>query len=144
MLSPNHALRFCFLPDKCVLSRVPFFHDPVDYSPPGFSVHGILLARILEWVAISFSREASQPRVKTCIPPSPALQMNSLPAEQLGYPLTVEYIFSDKVRMIYSMDREEGINYSKGKYIKESVANTLLLEKGMDSYLVSFQFIPVY
>ena len=31
-------------------------------SPPGVSVHGILQARILEWVAISFSRESSQPR----------------------------------------------------------------------------------
>ena len=31
----------------------------VDYSPPGSSVHGILQARILEWVAISFSRESS-------------------------------------------------------------------------------------
>ena len=30
--------------------------DPMDCSPPGTSVHGILLARILEWVAISFSR----------------------------------------------------------------------------------------
>ena len=30
--------------------------DPVDYSPPGSSVHGILQARILEWVAIFFSR----------------------------------------------------------------------------------------
>ena len=30
--------------------------DPMDYSPPGFSVHGILQARILEWVAVSFSR----------------------------------------------------------------------------------------
>ena len=30
--------------------------DPMDYSPPGFSVHGILQARILEWVAIPFSR----------------------------------------------------------------------------------------
>ena len=29
--------------------------NPVDYSLPGFSVHGILQARILEWVAISFS-----------------------------------------------------------------------------------------
>ena len=29
--------------------------DPMDCSPPGFSVHGILQARILEWVAISFS-----------------------------------------------------------------------------------------
>ena len=30
--------------------------DPMDSSPPGSSVHGILQARILEWVAISFSR----------------------------------------------------------------------------------------
>ena len=29
--------------------------DPMDYSPPGSSVHGILQARILEWVALSFS-----------------------------------------------------------------------------------------
>ena len=36
--------------------------DPVDCSPPGSSVHRILQARILEWVAISFSRESSQPR----------------------------------------------------------------------------------
>ena len=35
---------------------------PVEYSPPGFSVHGIFQARILEWVAISFSRGSSQPR----------------------------------------------------------------------------------
>ena len=36
--------------------------DPVDCSLPGSSVHGILQARILEWVAISFSRGSSQPR----------------------------------------------------------------------------------
>ena len=36
--------------------------DPVDCSPPGFSVHGISQARILEWVAISFSRGSSQPK----------------------------------------------------------------------------------
>ena len=35
---------------------------PVDCSPPGSSVHGILQARILEWVAISFSRVSSRPR----------------------------------------------------------------------------------
>ena len=34
----------------------------MDCSPPGSSVHGILHARTLEWVAISFSRESSQPR----------------------------------------------------------------------------------
>ena len=36
--------------------------DPMDCSPPGSFVHGILQARILEWVAISFSRGSSQPR----------------------------------------------------------------------------------
>ena len=48
-----------------LLSRVWLFCDPVDCSPPGFCVHGILQARILEWVAISFSRESSQPRNQT-------------------------------------------------------------------------------
>ena len=37
----------------------------MDYSPPGFSIQGILQARILEWVAISFSQESSQPRDRT-------------------------------------------------------------------------------
>ena len=41
--------------------------DPMDCSPPGSSVHGILQARILEWVAIPFSRKSSQPRDKTCV-----------------------------------------------------------------------------
>ena len=36
--------------------------NPMDCSPPSSSVHGILQARILEWVAISFSRGSSQPR----------------------------------------------------------------------------------
>ena len=39
--------------------------DPVDCSPPGSSVHGILQARILEWVAVPFSRKSSQPRGRT-------------------------------------------------------------------------------
>ena len=45
-----------------LLSCVRLFQDPMDCSPPGSSVHGILQARILEWVAIPFSRESSQPR----------------------------------------------------------------------------------
>ena len=36
--------------------------DPMDCSLPGSSIHGIFQARVLEWVAISFSRESSQPR----------------------------------------------------------------------------------
>jgi len=41
--------------------------DPMDCSPPGSSVHGILQARILEWVAISSSGGSSPPRDWTCI-----------------------------------------------------------------------------
>ena len=41
--------------------------DPMDCSPPGSSVHGILQARILEWVVISFSRGSSQPRDQTWV-----------------------------------------------------------------------------
>ena len=40
----------------------PILCDPMDCSPPGSSVHGILQSRILEWVAISFSRDSSRSR----------------------------------------------------------------------------------
>ena len=39
--------------------------DPMDCNPPGSSVHGILQGRILQWVAISFSRRSSQSRDQT-------------------------------------------------------------------------------
>ena len=41
--------------------------DPIDGSPPGSPVPGILQARTLEWVAISFSRGSSQPRDRTWV-----------------------------------------------------------------------------
>ena len=43
-------------------SVVPDSYSPMDCSPPGSSVHGISQVRILEWLAISFSRGSSQPR----------------------------------------------------------------------------------
>ena len=50
----------------CAKSR-PTPWDPMDCSPPHSSVHGILQARILEWVAMPSSRGPSQPRDWTCI-----------------------------------------------------------------------------
>ena len=41
--------------------------DPMDCSLPGSSVHGIFQARVLEWVAISFSRRPSQPKNRTWV-----------------------------------------------------------------------------
>ena len=54
----------------CMLSlfcRVWVFETPMDCSPPGSSVHGILQARILEWVAIPSCRGSFWPRHHTCI-----------------------------------------------------------------------------
>ena len=51
----------------CVLTCVLTLCDPMDSSPPDSSVHGVFQARTLEWVAISFSREYSQPRDQTHI-----------------------------------------------------------------------------
>ena len=53
----------------CVFSHSVVSHSLRRYecSPSGSSVHGILQARILEWVAISSSRGSSQPRDQTCI-----------------------------------------------------------------------------
>ena len=59
---------------------------PCGYSPPGSSVHGILQARILEWVAMPSSRGSSRPRDRTASPASPALQAGSLPTEPPGKP----------------------------------------------------------
>ena len=55
----------------------------MDCSPPGSSVHGILQARILEWVAIAFSRDLPDTGIK---PGSPALQADSTPTELLANP----------------------------------------------------------
>ena len=67
------------VPDSC---------DPMDCIPPGSSVHGIFQTRILEWVAISFSRgifwtQESNPGLLHCRW-SPALQADSLPTELRG------------------------------------------------------------
>ena len=48
-----------------VAQSFPTLCDPMDCSLPGSSIRGILQARILEWVAISFSRRSSQHRDRT-------------------------------------------------------------------------------
>ena len=53
---------------RSVAQSCPNLHGPVECSPPGSSVRGIFQARILEWVAISYSRESSQSRDRTLIP----------------------------------------------------------------------------
>ena len=62
------------VPQSC-----PTLCDPMDCSPPGSSVHGLLQARILEWVAMLSSRDFPDPGIK---PWSLALQADSEPPGQ--------------------------------------------------------------
>ena len=59
----NYLLYVCVLVTQLCLT----LFDHMACSPPGSSVHGILQARILEWVAIPFSRESSQPKDQTWV-----------------------------------------------------------------------------
>ena len=63
--------------DLCLLAKslqlYPTLCNPVDCSPPGSSVHGILQARILEWVAMPSSRDLPDPRTELTSLVSPAL-----------------------------------------------------------------------
>ena len=52
-------LSSCFIISVLVTESCLTLCDLMDYSPPGSSVHGILQARIMEWIAIPFSRESS-------------------------------------------------------------------------------------
>ena len=61
-----HVLRSLLL-YVLIIHLYPTLCDPMDHSPPGSSVHGILQARILEWVAISFSRGCSWPKRRTWV-----------------------------------------------------------------------------
>ena len=63
VVCPWHTVCVCV----CVTHSCPTLCDPMDCSPPGFSVHGILQARIVEWFAIPFFRGTSQPRDRTLV-----------------------------------------------------------------------------
>ena len=54
-----HFLLQCMKVESEVTQSCPTLRDPMDCSPPGSFTHGIFQARVLEWVAIAFSREDS-------------------------------------------------------------------------------------
>ena len=67
---PNHVPVTQMFFRVCMCARAkscPTLCDPMGCSSPGSSVHGILQARILEWVAMSSPRGSSQPRDLTCV-----------------------------------------------------------------------------
>ena len=73
-----------------LLSCVQLLCNPMDCSPPGSSVHEIYKARILEWIAIPFSRGSSQPGDRShvsCI--AGGLITSEPPGKPTGVPLII-------------------------------------------------------
>ena len=81
---PNHA---CVIAKS--LQSCPTLCDLMDCSLPGSSVHEILQARILEWVAISSSRGSSRPSDQTCISYGSCIAGWSLPLSHWKRPTAV-------------------------------------------------------
>ena len=73
----------------CMLS-CSVVSDLIDCSPPGSSVHGIFQVRILEWVAISFSRDLPDPGIKPAFLGSPALAGRFFTTAPPGKPLMIK------------------------------------------------------
>ena len=67
-----------------VTQSCPALWNPMDCSPPGSSVHGILQAGLLEWIAISFSSQSSWPRDQTHVSCICCFAVDSLSSEPLG------------------------------------------------------------
>ena len=84
---------------KCLKLSHVWLCDSIDCRMPGSSVHAILQAKILEWVAIHFSRKFFDPRIK---PGSPALQADSLLSDPPGKPLNKPYTFPQKKKQTRS------------------------------------------
>ena len=95
----HHSISHGFFSLKYVLEIVPYlyicmslqscpsFCDPMDCKLPGYSFHGILQTRILEWVAMPSSRGSSWPMDQTWVSYSPCTAGRFFTAEPLGKPI---------------------------------------------------------
>ena len=105
--SPTNPLLGIFIQRICCYSVAKScltLCNPVDRSPPGSSVHGVLLARILEWADISSSRVSSPPWEQTCISSiSCTLAGGFFTTEPLGKPrIITTTIITPYVRLPFS------------------------------------------
>ena len=85
---------YCYL----VAKLCPTLCNPMDCSPPGSSVHGIFQARILEWVAISFSKVSSGPGTE---PVSPSLAGRFFATEPPGQAPKLDRFHNFDLKQLY-------------------------------------------
>ena len=103
------SLEFSVTSSTSLAQSCPTLCNPVDYSPPGFFVHGILQAKILEWVAISFSRGSSRPRDRTQVSHIAGRCFNlwatrEVPPEYPGWVWSLEFSVKEEWKKIRKFD----------------------------------------
>ena len=101
--------------------------DPMNCSPPGSSVHGLLQARVLEWVPMPSSRGSSQPRAWTCISCINHYSTWEVPAhsqiveKQLGWDLSLRAVLTTVTTVLPATSAL--ILFSSSCFVTHSVRN---------------------
>ena len=98
-----------------VAQSCPTLCDPMECSLPGFSVHGIFQARVLEWVAISFSRRSSWPRDWTQVSCIVSRRFTVWATREIHLCQSVLLIFSYKSCVVYGLTSKSLIHFFTGK-----------------------------
>ena len=109
--------------------------NPMDYSLPGFSVHGISQARILEWIAISFSRGSLWPRDWACVS---CIGRQVLYPESLGKPKIYNTVFINSQHTVYYIFSIYFINRNCTFWPPSPISNTLFYSQenwGLDWFV---------
>ena len=89
---------FCFVHAHVHAQSCLTLGDPMDRGLPGSSVHEIIQARILKWVAISSSRGSSHPQMELLSPASPALAGRYFTTAPPGKPGVTWYLEGNRLR----------------------------------------------
>ena len=101
-----------------LLQSCQTLHDSIDCSPPGSSIHGIFQVGILEWVAISFSKDLPDPGMESGSPAPPALADRFFTTKPPGKPegaLVQTNSYKQRVEQWFPKTRRKGGHCSKGE-----------------------------
>ena len=102
-----------------LLSCVQLFGTPMDCNPTGSSVHVIFQERILEWMAISFSRGSSQPRDQTCVSCVLHWHVDSLPHtiwESSPHRLLLSYVSFSSIHLFCWCSEAHSMNQAPSRF----------------------------
>ena len=116
-----------------LLQSCPTLWDPIDCSPPGFSVHRNLQTRILEWVSMPSSRGTYPPRNRTPISCVFCIAGRFFTSEPPGKPrqhTVTQMIKLLKLNMLYGL--EEAGNQLVSSPFRKSLENRTLIETELD------------